>query len=257
MARSEQPWLALDRDQALIPVSGRLWRLVESQEQVATRSLVDSLEEQALLEELLEAVKPPRVPGCERLHYLLATPFRYPPLPWGSRFGQIWEPGIFYGACALPTALAETAYYRLLFWQGMSLPPVSGVLVTQHLAFSADYRCRPGARLQEVPWLDLQDALRDPADYGLTQALGSWLRAQGVAGFEYASARCPRAGVNVALLRPQALRSSQPVAQQHWLCETRPGQVLFSGPEGLLRFTSAELRAGHADGAAPATSVML
>lgn len=257
MTATGWPWLDFARDEALTPAEGRLWRLVESQEQVATRSLVDSLAEQALLEDMLEGVKPPRMPGCERLHYLLATPFRYPPLPWGSRFGQVWEPGIFYGACALPTALAEAAHYRLLFWQGMSLPPKSGALVTQHLAFSADYRCRPGARLQQGAWLPLQAELRHVSDYRLTQALGSWLRTQDVTGFEYVSVRCPQAGINVALLRPQALVSAQPVEQQHWLCETRAGQVHFSGPGGLHRFTEAEVAFASPVGAAPAGSGML
>lgn len=257
MTATDWPWHGFDPAQALTRAQGRLWRLVESQEQVATRSLVDSLAEQVLLEELLETVKPPRLPGCEGLHYLLATPFRYPPLPWGSRFGQTWEPGIFYGARELPTALAETAYYRLLFWQGMSLPPKSGVLVTQHLAFSADYRCQPGARLQQGPWLALQAELRHVSDYRLTQALGSWLRAQDVAGFEYASARCPRGGINVALLRPQALRSTRPLEQQHWLCETRADRVAFSGPGGLHGFTTTDVAFVPPGGAAPTPAGVL
>ena len=60
---------------------GRLLRLVESQEQVATNSLVRTLAEQALLEDLIEASKPPLPATGHGLHYLLATPFRYPPLP--------------------------------------------------------------------------------------------------------------------------------------------------------------------------------
>lgn len=241
MAATHWPWLDFSRDEALSGASGRLWRLVESQEQVATRSLVTTLAEQSLLEDLLEAVKPPRMAGSERLHYLLATPFRYPPLPWGSRFGREFEPGIFYGACVLTTALAEASYYRLMFWHGMSVPPKSGVLVTQHLAFSADYDCQPGARLQGGLWQPLQDDLRHVSDYRMTQALGSWLRAQGVAGFEYASARCPQGGINVALLRPEALRSPQPVEQQHWLCETRGDSVHFSGSGQLHGFRAQDV----------------
>jgi hypothetical protein len=64
------------------------WRVVESQHQVSTRKLVDTLEEQALLEELIDSAKP-RDTTNGRLHYLLSTPFRYPPLPYGSRFGAV------------------------------------------------------------------------------------------------------------------------------------------------------------------------
>ena len=68
-------------------LSGTLWRMVESQEEIATNALVDTLEEQAALEYLLDATKPRRS-GLDDLHYLLATPFRYPPLRHGSRFGR-------------------------------------------------------------------------------------------------------------------------------------------------------------------------
>jgi hypothetical protein len=75
--------------------------MVESQQQIATSSLVDDLAEQALLEELIERSKPPLRSGTERLHYLLATPFRYPPLRHGSRFGGRFEPSLLYGAAWL------------------------------------------------------------------------------------------------------------------------------------------------------------
>src|SRR5215207_11623139 len=79
------------------------WRVVEAQHQVSTRKLVDSAEEQALLEEMIDSVKPPDVTNG-RMHYLLFTPFRYPPLPHGSRFGRRTERGIWYGSLDLRTA---------------------------------------------------------------------------------------------------------------------------------------------------------
>ncbi len=81
-----------------ITIQGTLFRVVESQEQVATTRLVDDLTELALLEDMLEASKPPRLPGTETLHYLLATPFRYPPLPHGSRFSIVHKPSLYYGS---------------------------------------------------------------------------------------------------------------------------------------------------------------
>lgn len=56
-------------------VEGELLRLVESQEQVATTSLVGDLAEQSVLEDLLEATKPPYRSGTVGMHYLLASPF--------------------------------------------------------------------------------------------------------------------------------------------------------------------------------------
>lgn len=220
-------WAAC-RDRAVVtPLSGTLLRVVESQEQVATRALVDSLEEQALLEQLIEASKPPRPPGCEHLDYLLATPFRYPPLRHGSRFGRRDQPSIFYGAARITTALAETAYYRLLFLDGMATPPPGGCLSTQHTAFRARYRCDRGLRLEAPPFDDHRERLRDPARYHDTQALGSAMRAAGIEAFSYRSARDRAGGINLALFGPAALVSRRPTWRQRWLGETRAEAVTF------------------------------
>ena len=56
-------WQACAGVEQIIPLRGRLVRLVENQGQVATLQLVDTLEEQALLEQLLESSKPSLPPG--------------------------------------------------------------------------------------------------------------------------------------------------------------------------------------------------
>ena len=60
--------------------------LSRSAHQVSTLKLMDSLAEQAALEDILEATKPPVPAECRHLDYLLPTPFRYRPYPEGSRF---------------------------------------------------------------------------------------------------------------------------------------------------------------------------
>src|SRR5437868_2918739 len=82
---------------------------------VSTMPLVDSLEEQAVLEAVLDAGKPAVPPDARHLHYLIFTPFRYPPSPWGSRFRGGQDPGVFYGADAIRTACAELGYWRWRF----------------------------------------------------------------------------------------------------------------------------------------------
>ena len=69
-----------------------LWRVVEAQHTASTMRLTDSLEEQALLEAVLEESKPALPEAVRRLHYLLATPYRYRPHV-GSRFRVALEPG--------------------------------------------------------------------------------------------------------------------------------------------------------------------
>ena len=81
-------------------------------------ALVDTLEEQAVLEQVLEDSKPHIPPECRDLHYLLFTPFRYgAPYPRGSRFRRVGlTPGVFYASMQSKTAVAEMAFWRLLFY---------------------------------------------------------------------------------------------------------------------------------------------
>src|SRR5215208_6155464 len=106
---SSSIWTQCAGDSELRPLRLTPWRAVEAQHQVSTRKLVDSVEEQHLLEDLIDRAKPPdRTAG--RVHYLLATPFRYPPLRHGSRFGTRFERGLWYGAESPRTMFAEVAY---------------------------------------------------------------------------------------------------------------------------------------------------
>lgn len=222
---------------SVIRLLGRLYRIIESQEEVATRGLVDSLQKQEVLENLLEQSKPARLPGSEDLHYLLATPFRYPPLPWGSRFGGVAESGIFYGSKTIDTVLAETAYYRLLFISDMAHPPPNPV-TSFHQVFSAKYCADPGVRLQSTEWQDYWPQLTHAAEYRFCQLLGTQAREVGIQGFETPSARALSAGVaelptagaegvNIALFDPQALLRRPPTMEAEVTAESSSEGVAF------------------------------
>ena len=216
-------------------ISNNLIRVVESQEQIATNNLVDDLQEQNLLEQLLDKTKPATSSGAGGLHYLLQTPFRYPPLRHGSRFGSRLESSLFYGSHTITSALAETGYYRCLFWSGMKVPPPSQKFVTQHTIFAMTYASRNDLKLQHMPFGDYVEHLSDPANYSATQQLGSAMRAFGIEAFEFISARDPHRGINVALFLPAALATAQPLYQQHWLCETEADIVRFySSTDGSI-----------------------
>lgn len=224
-------WQHCQGPQQIKPLRGRLVRLVESQAQVATLQLVDTLAEQALLEELLETSKPPLPQSAEPLHYLLKTPFRYPPLRWGSRFGSVHEPSLFYGALRIDTAMAEAAYYRFLLWDGMSVAPPSGRILSEHCTFEARYQVERGIQLQHPPFAQFQDALCHASAYQPCQALGAAMRGAAVEAFEYRSARCPQKGNNVALFVPSALAEKRPRNLLSWLCETTAEYVAFKNAQ--------------------------
>lgn len=224
-------WQNCHGQEHIKPLRGRLVRLVESQAQVATLQLVDTLAEQAVLEDLLEASKPPVPANAESLHYLLKTPFRYPPLRWGSRFGGVHEPSLFYGALRLETAMAEAAYYRFVLWDGMRVAPPSGRILSEHCTFEARYQAGRGVQLQHPPFADHHAQLCHASDYQATQTLGSSMREAGVEAFEYRSARCSLGGHNVALFVPAALADKRPRNLLSWLCETTAEYVAFKNAQ--------------------------
>jgi hypothetical protein len=200
------------------------WRAVESQHQIATRKLVTSDAEQKLLEDMIDSVKPPdRSRGS--LHYLLFTPFRYPPLPHGSRFGTRAEPGIWYGSESAATVFAEVAYYRLLFLEGTAatLEPLDTGLTT----FRIVIRTPRGVDLVVPPFARHASAIASPVSYEATQALGRDMRAGGVHAFRYPSARDPGSGINVAAFEPAVFGRRQPRSLETWHCTATREAVEF------------------------------
>ena len=201
------------------------WRAVEAQHQVSTRKLVDSDAEQHLLEELIDTVKPTDV-TAGRLHYLLSTPFRYPPLRYGSRFGGRHEPGIWYGAETQRTAFSEVAYYRLLFIEGSAAD--LGLVETELTLFKATLATERGVDLTRPPFDAHAAELTAPASYAATQALGADMRASGVEAFRYTSARDSGAGACIGAFAPAVFGRRQPKSLETWHCAASKTGVEFS-----------------------------
>lgn len=216
-------------------IKGRAYRVVEDQEEIATLELVDDIEEQILLEKILDNSKP--VPtNTPHLDYLITTPFRYPPLRHGSRFGSRHENSFFYGSLSKRTALAETAYYRCLFWEGMTVKPSSGYK-TSHTIFQLSYQTDHGIQLQGENFKKHHLQLTHPSDYQFTQAIGSNMREQGITGFEFISARDMSGGINVAFFNPKPIRSKRPLHKETLTCLTHNDCVVFKLNGSLLSFT--------------------
>lgn len=228
----------------IAPLAITAIRVVESQEQVATTRLVDTLEEQHQLETLLERSKPPAPEGAGRYDFLLWTPFRYPPLPRGSRFGRHTEGGIFYAAQTIATALAETAYYRFVFLAGLAEPLPSASLTTELGSFETRIDTPVGVALDAAPFDRHRSAISDPARYEETQALGTAMRDAGVAAFTWRSARDRDDGRNTGVYRLDAIQNRRPEQMQNWVCTTTAETIsfmrLFARNEAPLSYRRAQ-----------------
>lgn len=222
------PWKAEWFDRTA-PLQLRAWRAVEAQHRVATMRLVDTLQEQAVLESILEASKPPLPAAAIGRHFLLGTPFRYRS-PHASRFRTASAPGIWYGAEAVRTACAEVAYWRWRF-----VTDSSGLrdteLLTEHTVFAAQV-AGPGIDLMAAPWSAARRRWAHPTDYSATQALAAAAHSHGLQVLRYESARDP-GGACCAVLNVQALQSVDLRSQQTWHCRaTRSAVRMIHGSDG-------------------------
>ena len=198
-------------------MAGVCWRLVEAQHHVSTLKLVDSVEEQTLLEELIDGTKPPLPPECRDLHYLLSAPFRYGAVyPAGSRFRRAGvTEGVFYASAAPATAVAEMAFYRLLFFAEFPDTPWPAN-PAEYTAFSAAYATGEGIDLNDDVFRSHRERWTHLTDYRGCQDLADMARAAGIAIIGYRSVRDPGAGPNLALLTCRTFTKRQPLEHQTW-----------------------------------------
>jgi hypothetical protein len=221
----------------------------------STRKLVDSDDEQQVLEALIETAKPPWPTGRRfvGLHYLLATPFRHPPLRYGSRFGTRRERGIFYCAEEQATMFAEKAYYVLLFLEGTEadIEPLTRPLTV----FQVRVSTKKGADLTQAPFDDYVELISSPTSYGDSHLLGASMREAGVAAFRFVSARDPKAGANLGLFEP-VFTTKQPTNAEQWICTaTRARVELEPGPVVMRARTRFPREAFEVDGVLPMPGV--
>ena len=209
-----------------------VYRLVETQEIAATTNLLGDLDEQYLLEQMLDEVKPAYKNGTEQMHYLLKTPFRYPPLKHGSRFGSRFRPSYFYAGEDQNSTLAEVAYYRFVFLSHMQNSYQQAVR-SEHMLFSVAVSTALCADLSAQGFDDIRTKLVSPDSYLVCQQVGQWLvEKEQIEVIRYCSARHEK-GINVAVALPRALHSNEPEKSQNWLCLMQKNKVSFTRMGGL------------------------
>ena len=185
--------------------------------------LVKTLDEQYLLEQILDASKPPLPAECEELHWLLFTPFRYPPLPSGSRFRAPHDPGVFYGADERRTACAELGYWR---WRFLADSPLETLEPLQQTLFRAAV-AGSCVDLRTAPYIELARDWSDPTDYGACQRFARAARTDGIEIIRYASVRDPEHGACAAVLSPSAFARPAPLETQIWNLTVTRSRVIW------------------------------
>lgn len=207
----------------------KVWRVVEHQHTHSTRKLVDTQDEQLILEAILEQSKPAYPAGIEHLDYLLKTPFRYtPPNRYGSRFRTAGSrQGVFYAAEHLRSALAETAFYRICFFrqsESMMLPRPRQQLT----AFTVEYKATAQLDLTKPPLNESRTEWTSMTSYKRTQELAATSRQANIDVIRYESVRDPEKGANIALLDFTAFSQESPLDRQTWFLYIAATEVNFT-----------------------------
>jgi len=211
--------------------------MVEAQHIASTMKIVDSKDEQDILESLLESGKPPLPAGIDDLDYLLATPFRYAPRHHGSRFRAATDPGVYYGAESVRTAAAELGYWRWRFLQdAVELDRIEPVA---HTAFSVDISTT-AIDLRQPPFDQDRTVWTHPADYAGTQGFARVGREAGIGGIVYESVRDPEPAWCLALLQPSgfAMKHPHPDSQTWWLA-VNPAEAIWRRDRESMTFDAA------------------
>lgn len=229
---------------------GRFYRVVESQESVATMQIVDTLEEQSLLEDIIEFSKPPIPHQADKpdRHYLLQTPFRYPPLKYGSRFGRLYEPSIFYASHTIKTALYESAFYSFYF-MSRSETPFTGVITNKKTSFAANIFTESYVDLCLIEDPDLQFALQHKSDYTYSQKVGTYMRDEGVDAFSYYSAR-EDGGKHIGVFYLNTI-IGVPEDEHQWQIKQTPERLVYYCPSDTTLNMEFSIETFYVDGRLP------
>jgi hypothetical protein len=204
---------------------------VEAQHQISTMKITDTLAEQRVLEDLIEETKPAVPPDCLRLDFLLSTPFRYSATnPHGSRFRRPFATeGVFYAAEHVATAIAETAFYRTLFYAESPDTPWP-TNAGEYTAFSIAFKSSRVSDIARKPYLDDAD-LYHLSDYTAAQAFADVARAQNFEIIKYRSVRDGEGRANFALLTWKVFTKPSPTKRMSW--------KLHLGPQGARALCEA------------------
>lgn len=200
----------------------------------------DTLHQQDIPEGILEETKPPVLPECEHLHYLFSTPFRDGTYPTGPPFRAAGRtPGVFYAAERVDTAVAEMAFYRMLFYRespGVTPPGNAAVFSAFEVAVSV----RAAIDLTKAPFDENAETWEDTTDHAPCQALAEVAREAGVGVIVSRSVRDPRRGRNVNVPYCVAFSESAPTGQQtcHVRATAEAAFAIRDFPRQTLSFCS-------------------
>ena len=164
--------------------------------------------------------------AAAHLHWLLFTPFRYPPPPGGSRFRGPNDPGVFYGADEIRTACAELGYWR---WRHLQDSPALAAMPTQAAnGVPGEDRDRCGRPSRERRSRAIGARWTDPRRLWRMPGASAGRRARrGVGAIRYESVRDPQHARAARCCRPPRSRRRFRSSSRRGCCRSRASASIW------------------------------
>ncbi len=213
-------WIAAAIASSATPLKAKeCWRVVQGRLSGAGAKLTDSLDEQRALENAIDQSERDLadVPEeCRHLDVPLSKPFRAVPYRSSSRFRRTGATnGVFYCSESIETAVAEAAFFRLLFFADgpAAAWPINPI---EHTAFAAEVAVAKAVDLTEPPLAHDRALWTHRTDYTACLDLADAAREAGIEAIRYESVRDPQARANIAVLSCHAFGSRNVTARETW-----------------------------------------
>lgn len=135
----------------------------------------------------------------------LYAPFKPPILKRPSRFGTIYEGGIWYGGLSIESMLAERAYYIINFFRDTEYK--TKLSQNTYISYQVIVDTKNGVDLTTGPFTEIRNEISHGARFKKSQSVGKKIREENVDAFKYFSARSQKNGQNIGVFNPCALVS--------------------------------------------------
>lgn len=143
-----------------------------------------------------------------------AVPLQRHQSAWLAISPPLATDGVFYATEHVATAIAETAFYRTLFYAESPETPWP-TNAGEYTAFSCAYKSNRVADIAKKPYLD-DAGLYHLSDYTAAQAFADAARAKDFEIINYRSVRDPEGRANLALLTWKVFTKPSPVKRLSW-----------------------------------------
>lgn len=189
-----------------------IWFVNNNSDIAALQGLTDSATECQRLQSLLDNT------ASSRQTYplsLLARDFNTLPIEYPSRYADRFSHPLLYGGKELKTALAESAMYMHLFYEGPIKKGPLSVIRAQRSVFRVKFENSMLIDLCSVGFDLIEDELIKATEWSFSQKVGARLAEQGVDLFFSPSVRY-KSGSTCCLLNGDAMIDATVVEEQSW-----------------------------------------